>query len=108
MLIKYCYLYYVLYFFYWWFYYIYTIDTNINSRRGSDQTGVTDRVVNQFLTQLDGIDSFEGVWVIAATSRPDLIDQALLRPGRIGVQIHCPIPTMVILFLLNCYYTVVY
>ncbi|XP_050529647.1 peroxisome biogenesis factor 1 isoform X2 [Daktulosphaira vitifoliae] len=61
-------------------------------RRGSDQTGVTDRVVNQFLTQLDGIDTFEGVWVIAATSRPDLIDSALLRPGRIGVKLHCSIP----------------
>lgn len=65
------------------------------SRRGSDQTGVTDRVVNQFLTQLDGVDVIEGVWVIAATSRPDLIDQALLRPGRIGVKLLCPIPTTV-------------
>jgi len=55
-------------------------------------------VVNQFLTQLDGVDTFEGVWVIAATSRPDLVDQALLRPGRIGVKLHCPIPTMVRLF----------
>lgn len=69
--------------------------------RGSDQTGVTDRVVNQFLTQLDGVDIFEGVWVIAATSRPDLIDQALLRPGRIGVKLHCPIPTMVRLFYIS-------
>ncbi|XP_015379787.1 PREDICTED: peroxisome biogenesis factor 1 isoform X2 [Diuraphis noxia] len=67
---------------------------SIAPNRGSDQTGVTDRVVNQFLTQLDGVDIFEGVWVIAATSRPDLIDQALLRPGRIGVKLHCPIPTM--------------
>jgi len=67
-------------------------------RRGSDQTGVTDRVVNQFLTQLDGVDTYDGVWVIAATSRPDLIDQALLRPGRIGVKLHCSIPTVVRLF----------
>ncbi|XP_027844705.2 peroxisome biogenesis factor 1 [Aphis gossypii] len=67
---------------------------SIAPNRGSDQTGVTDRVVNQFLTQLDGVDTFEGVWVIAATSRPDLVDQALLRPGRIGVKLHCPIPTM--------------
>lgn len=64
-------------------------------RRGSDQTGVTDRVVNQFLTQLDGVNTFDGVWVIAATSRPDLIDQALLRPGRIGVKLQCDIPTAV-------------
>ncbi|XP_060847155.1 peroxisomal ATPase PEX1 [Rhopalosiphum padi] len=67
---------------------------SIAPNRGSDQTGVTDRVVNQFLTQLDGVDTFEGVWVIAATSRPDLVDQALLRPGRIGVKLHCPIPTV--------------
>ncbi|XP_025196709.1 peroxisome biogenesis factor 1 [Melanaphis sacchari] len=67
---------------------------SIAPNRGSGQTGVTDRVVNQFLTQLDGVDTFEGVWVIAATSRPDLVDRALLRPGRIGVKLHCPIPTI--------------
>jgi len=64
-------------------------------RRGSDQTGVTDRVVNEFLTQLDGVDTFEGIWVIVATSRPDLIDEALLRPGRIGVKVHCALPSLV-------------
>lgn len=58
-------------------------------------------MVNQFLTQLDGIDTFEGVWVIAATSRPDLIDTALLRPGRIGIKLHCPMPNTVRLF--SCY-----
>jgi len=63
-------------------------------------------VVNQFLTQLDGVDTFEGVWVIAATSRPDLIDRALLRPGRIGVKLHCPIPTIVRLFYIL--YTTIY
>ena len=52
-------------------------------RRGHDSTGVTDRVVNQLLTQLDGVEDLNGVFVLAATSRPDLIDQALLRPGRI-------------------------
>ena len=52
-------------------------------RRGQDSTGVTDRVVNQLLTQLDGVEGLEGVWVLAASSRPDLIDPALLRPGRL-------------------------
>lgn len=52
-------------------------------KRGHDSTGVTDRVVNQLLTQLDGIEQLDGVYLLAATSRPDLIDQALLRPGRI-------------------------
>ncbi|CAG8433869.1 7006_t:CDS:10 [Diversispora eburnea] len=45
-------------------------------------TGVTDRVVNQMLTQMDGAEGLDGVYVLAATSRPDLIDPALLRPGR--------------------------
>ncbi|XP_041483550.1 peroxisome biogenesis factor 1-like [Lytechinus variegatus] len=62
-------------------------------RRGHDSTGVTDRVVNQLLTQLDGVEGLEGVYVIGATSRPDLIDPALLRPGRLDKCLFCPIPT---------------
>ena len=54
---------------------------SIAPRRGHDSTGVTDRVVNQLLTQMDGVEGLEGVYIIAATSRPDLIDPALLRPG---------------------------
>lgn len=61
-------------------------------RRGHDNTGVTDRVVNQLLTQLDGVEALEGVWILAAASRPDLLDPALLRPGRIGTVIFCPHP----------------
>ncbi|XP_025833897.1 peroxisome biogenesis protein 1-like isoform X3 [Agrilus planipennis] len=61
-------------------------------RRGHDSTGVTDRVVNQLLTQLDGVESLSGVCVLAATSRPDLLDPALLRPGRLDKQIFCPFP----------------
>ena len=61
-------------------------------RRGQDSTGVTDRVVNQLLTQLDGVEGLEGVWVIAASSRPDLIDPALLRPGRLDRLVLCPLP----------------
>ncbi|XP_054282116.1 peroxisomal ATPase PEX1 [Macrosteles quadrilineatus] len=64
-------------------------------RRGHDSTGVTDRVVNQLLTQMDGVETLEGVWVVAAASRPDLLDPALLRPGRIGNLIHCPTPDQV-------------
>ena len=55
----------------------------IAPRRGHDSTGVTDRVVNQFLTELDGVEGLRGVVVLAATSRPDLVDPALLRPGRL-------------------------
>uniref|UniRef100_A0A1B6DI32 AAA+ ATPase domain-containing protein n=2 Tax=Clastoptera arizonana TaxID=38151 RepID=A0A1B6DI32_9HEMI len=61
-------------------------------RRGHDNTGVTDRVVNQLLTNLDGVETLEGVWVLASTSRPDLLDPALLRPGRIGTFIYCSLP----------------
>ncbi|XP_077987933.1 peroxisomal ATPase PEX1-like [Glandiceps talaboti] len=61
-------------------------------RRGHDSTGVTDRVVNQLLTQLDGVESLDGVYVLAATSRPDLIDPALLRPGRLDKCLYCPLP----------------
>ncbi|XP_061678090.1 peroxisome biogenesis factor 1 [Syngnathoides biaculeatus] len=61
-------------------------------RRGHDSTGVTDRVVNQLLTQLDGAEGLQGVYVLAATSRPDLIDPALLRPGRLDKSLYCPPP----------------
>ncbi|XP_052824164.1 peroxisomal ATPase PEX1 isoform X1 [Octopus bimaculoides] len=62
-------------------------------RRGNDSTGTTDRVVNQLLTQLDGVECLEGVFVIGATSRPDLIDPALLRPGRFDKCMSCDIPS---------------
>ncbi|XP_058795595.1 uncharacterized protein LOC131666734 [Phymastichus coffea] len=61
-------------------------------RRGHDSTGVTDRVVNQLLTHLDGIEGREGVAVVAASSRPDLLDPALLRPGRLDRSLLCPLP----------------
>nr|XP_003707760.1 PREDICTED: peroxisome biogenesis factor 1 [Megachile rotundata]XP_012151141.1 PREDICTED: peroxisome biogenesis factor 1 [Megachile rotundata]XP_012151142.1 PREDICTED: peroxisome biogenesis factor 1 [Megachile rotundata] len=61
-------------------------------RRGHDSTGVTDRVVNQLLTQMDGVEDREGVAVVAASSRPDLLDSALLRPGRLDKALYCPLP----------------
>ncbi|CAI5518438.1 unnamed protein product [Closterium sp. Naga37s-1] len=64
----------------------------IAPRRGHDSTGVTDRVVNQLLTELDGVEGLEGVFVVAATSRPDLIDPALLRPGRLDRLVLCDFP----------------
>ena len=61
-------------------------------KRGHDSTGVTDRVVNQLLTHLDGVEPLVGVTVMAATSRPDLLDSALLRPGRLDKLLYCPFP----------------
>ncbi|KAF8553261.1 AAA-domain-containing protein [Imleria badia] len=64
----------------------------IAPKRGHDSTGVTDRVVNQLLTEMDGAEGLTGVYVLAATSRPDLIDAALLRPGRLDKAVLCDIP----------------
>ena len=61
-------------------------------KRGSNGTAVTDRVVNQFLCYLDGVEGRDGVFVMAATSRPDLVDVALLRPGRIDKAVKCNFP----------------
>lgn len=65
---------------------------SIAPKRGHDSTGVTDRVVNQLLTQMDGAEGLSGVYVLAATSRPDLIDPALLRPGRLDKTLICDMP----------------
>jgi peroxin-1 len=67
---------------------------SIAPKRGHDSTGVTDRVVNQLLTQMDGAEGLSGVYVLAATSRPDLIDPALLRPGRLDKSLLCDLPTL--------------
>jgi peroxin-1 len=67
---------------------------SIAPKRGHDSTGVTDRVVNQLLTQMDGAEGLSGVYVLAATSRPDLIDPALLRPGRLDKSLLCDLPNM--------------
>ena len=61
-------------------------------RRGSNQSGVTDRIVNQFLTELDGTGDRSGVFIIATSSRPDLIDPAITRAGRIDLKIELNYP----------------
>ncbi|MBI5001661.1 MAG: CDC48 family AAA ATPase [Euryarchaeota archaeon] len=58
------------------------IDAIAPTRGSGHDSGVTERVVNQLLTSIDGLESLEGVVVIAATNRPDIVDPALLRPGR--------------------------
>ncbi|MFB6145882.1 MAG: AAA family ATPase [Candidatus Nanohaloarchaea archaeon] len=67
---------------------------SIAPKRGSrsSDSGVGDRVVNQLLTELDGVESLEGVTIIAATNRPDMIDPAVLRPGRLDRSMEVEIP----------------
>jgi len=66
----------------------------IAGQRGKDMgdSGVGERVVSQLLTELDGLEELEDVVVVATTNRPDLIDSALLRPGRLDRHIHVPVP----------------
>jgi transitional endoplasmic reticulum ATPase len=54
----------------------------IAGRRGEDTSRASDRVLNQILTEMDGIEKLENVIVMAATNRPDLVDPAIMRPGR--------------------------
>ncbi len=63
-------------------------------RRGTavGEPHATERIVNQLLAELDGLEELRGVVVIGATNRPDLLDPALLRPGRLGELIYVPVP----------------
>ncbi|MCK4222676.1 AAA family ATPase, partial [Candidatus Bathyarchaeota archaeon] len=59
---------------------------------GLGDSGVTERVISQLLTEMDGILTLEDVVIIAATNRPDIIDPAVLRPGRFDRLIYVPEP----------------
>ena len=67
---------------------------SIAGERGQNisDSGVGERVVSQLLTELDGLEELEDVVVIATTNRPDLIDPALVRPGRLDRHVHVPVP----------------
>jgi transitional endoplasmic reticulum ATPase len=63
------------------------------SRRGQANDGnVGDRVIAQLLTEMDGVEGRKGVIILAATNRPDLIDPALLRPGRFDLSVDLQLP----------------
>ena len=66
---------------------------SLTPRRGTgSDSHVTERVVSQFLSEMDGIEELKGVVVLAATNRMDILDPALLRSGRFDVQMEIPIP----------------
>jgi len=68
---------------------------SIATQRGSsigDAGGAADRVLNQLLTEMDGMTAKKTVFIIGATNRPDIIDPALLRPGRLDQLIYIPLP----------------
>ena len=70
------------------------IDSIAPSRGYALDTRVTERIVSQLLTEMDGIHRLDNVVVIAATNRPDIIDPALLRPGRFDKLIYVPPPDL--------------
>ena len=70
------------------------LDSIAKSRGGSisDAGGAADRVINQILTEMDGMGNKKNVFIIGATNRPDIIDSAILRPGRLDQLIYIPLP----------------
>lgn len=70
------------------------LDSIAKSRGGSqgDAGGASDRVVNQLLTEMDGMTSKKNVFVIGATNRPEQLDNALCRPGRLDTLVYVPLP----------------
>merc|ERR1712130_373403 len=59
---------------------------------GGDGGGASDRIINQVLTEMDGMGAKKNVFIIGATNRPDIIDPAVLRPGRLDQLMYIPLP----------------
>ncbi|MBN2155749.1 MAG: CDC48 family AAA ATPase [Candidatus Lokiarchaeota archaeon] len=70
------------------------IDAIAPVRGGRADSQVTERVISQLLTEMDGLEALNNVVIIAATNRPDIIDPALLRAGRFGRHIEVPLPDL--------------
>jgi len=69
-------------------------DALVPSRGSASDSRVTERVISQLLTEIDGLISLQNVVVLAATNRPDIIDPAVLRPGRFDRRVYVPPPDM--------------
>ncbi|CAN4091268.1 unnamed protein product [Withania somnifera] len=65
----------------------------LTTKRGKDGGWVVERLLNQLLIELDGADPRKGVYVIGATNRPEVMDRAILRPGRLGKLLYVPLPS---------------
>jgi transitional endoplasmic reticulum ATPase len=59
---------------------------------GGDAGGAGDRVINQLLTEMDGVGAKKNIFIVGATNRPEIMDEALLRPGRLDQLIYIPLP----------------
>jgi len=70
------------------------IDALVPTRGGGDDSHVTERVIGQFLAELDGVEELNGVLILGATNRPDILDPALLRPGRFDLQLEIGLPDL--------------
>merc|ERR1712032_360025 len=72
------------------------LDSIARSRGSSngDAGGAGDRVINQILTEMDGVEAKKNVFIIGATNRPDILDPAILRPGRLDQKIYIPMPDL--------------
>ncbi|KAJ9470222.1 Cell division cycle protein 48-like protein [Diplonema papillatum] len=72
------------------------LDSIAKARGGShgDGGGATDRVINQILTEMDGMNVKKNVFIIGATNRPDIIDPAIMRPGRLDQLLYIPLPDL--------------
>ena len=68
-------------------------DALVPARGAGADSRVTERVISQLLTEIDGLLTLQNVLVIAATNRPDIIDPAILRPGRFDRRVYVPPPT---------------
>ena len=68
------------------------LDSIAPIRGGHSWSMTTERVVNQLLAELDGVEQLSRVIVVGATNRLDLVDSSILRPGRFGVHLHVPLP----------------
>ena len=68
------------------------LDALVPKRSSQENNNSSERVVNQLLTEMDGLEDRKQIFIIAATNRPDIIDPAMLRPGRLDKLLYVPLP----------------